>query len=107
MKEGGEGARGATGRTSSQVKKMPPEAEVRSLGQQFRGHQAKPRDCCYQDEDARDSLSKRGHDQVKRSPRPSASGSLLSAIKTMSTTFQMPQPPSVKSLMMPSPVWPR
>ena len=107
MKEGGEGARGATGRTSSQVKKMPPEAEIRSLGQELRRHQAEPNGCCYQDEDARDSLSKGGHDQVKRSPRASASGSLLSAINTMSTTFQMPQPPSVKSLMMPSPVWPR
>lgn len=107
MKGGGKSARGATGRTSRQVKKMPPEAEVRSLGQQFRGHQAKPGNCRHQDEDARDSISKRGHDQLKRNPRPSASGSLLSAIKTISSTFQMPQPPSVKSLIMPSPVWPR
>ena len=86
------------------MKQVAPEAEIRTAIQQFGRNQTKTEHSAKHDRQPRDSFGETGHFQENLSARPSASGSLLSAISTMSTIAQIPQPPSVINFTMPRPV---
>lgn len=128
VKKSRKSARASTGGACGELKQMPPQAKIRPLREPLRWHEHECPQHYHQNGPARYALGENGHhppyslpggsrpnfqfpissfQPYIRSARPWASGTLFKATRTMSTSFQIPQPPRVASFRIPRPVYPR